>query len=109
MKKMLATLVAVFAMVILVNAQTASQPENKMMKKDCIMMKDGKVWQTKDGNTSELTTDVTLSNGTVVSADGNVKTKDGKTTMLKDGDCVWMDGKMTHMAMKKKEGKPTGG
>jgi hypothetical protein len=109
MKKMLATMVAVFAMVILVHAQTASQPEKKSMKKDCIMMKDGKVWQTKDGNTAELTSDVTLPNGTVVSADGNVKTKDGKTTMLKDGDCVWMNGKMTHMAMKKKDGKQSKG
>jgi len=101
-------LVAILA-IITVNAQNADQAQKKTMKKDCIMMKDGKVWQTKDGQTAELQQDVTLANGTVVMKDGNVKTKDGKTTMLKDGDCVWMDGKMTHMAMKKKEGKPTGG
>ena len=108
MKKMLAMLVAFFA-VVLVNAQTANQAQAKPMKKDCITMKDGKVWQTKDGKTAELQEDVTLPNGTVVMKDGNVKTKDGKTTMLKDGDCVWMNGKMTHMAMKKKDAKPTGG
>jgi len=107
MKKMLAMLVAVFA-VALVNAQNADQA-HKSMKKDCIMMKDGKVVQMKDGNTTDVTGDVTLTNGTVVSADGTVKTKDGKTSKLKDGDCVWMNGKMTHMAMKKKEAKQTKG
>lgn len=107
MKKMLAMLVAVFA-VVLVNAQNADHG-HKTMKKDCIMMKDGKVVQMKDGNTTELTGDVTLSNGTVVSKDGTVKTKDGKTSMLKDGDCVYMNGKMTHMAMKKKDTKSSKG
>ena len=102
---MLAMLVAVFA-VVLVNAQDTHK---NTMKKDCIMMKDGKVMQTKDGNTTELTDDVTLPNGTVVSKDGTVKTKDGKTSMLKDGDCVYMNGKMTHMAMKKKDAKPSKG
>ena len=105
---MLAMLVAVFA-VVLVNAQTADQSHTKSMKKDCIMMKDGKVMQMKDGNTTELSGDVTLENGTVVSKDGTVKMKDGKTKMLKDGDCVYMNGKMTHMAMKKKDTKPSKG
>jgi uncharacterized protein with FMN-binding domain len=108
MKKMLVMLIAVFA-IVTVNAQNADQAQKKEMKKDCITMKDGKVWQTKDGQTTELQQDVALENGTVVSKDGNVKTKDGKTMMLKDGDCLWMNGKMTHMAMKKKEGKATGG
>jgi len=107
MKKMLAMLVAVFA-VVLVHAQNADQGHKKMMK-DCIMMKDGKVVQMKDGNSTDVTSDVTLSNGTVVSADGTVKTKDGKTSKLKDGDCVYMSGKMTHMAMKKKDAKPAKG
>ncbi len=31
-----------------------------------------------------------------------MKMKDGKSMMLKDGDCVMMNGKMTHMAMNKK-------
>ncbi|MES1249083.1 MAG: DUF6799 domain-containing protein, partial [Chitinophaga rupis] len=60
-----------------------------------------KVWQIKSGATTEVTDDVTLDSGTVVSKDGTVKTKDGKTVMLKEGDCVWMDGKITHKDMKK--------
>ena len=94
---------------MVIYAQSNAQPENKEMKKDCITMKDGKVWQTKDGKTEELTGDVALTNGTIVMKDGNVKMKDGSTKMLKDGDCVWMDGKMTHMAMKKKPAKSSGG
>jgi hypothetical protein len=44
--------------------------------------------------------------GTIVMTDGTVKMKSGKTKMMKDGDCVYMDGKMTKssksMAMDKK-------
>ena len=108
MKKMLVMLMAC-CMGIVMYAQSNDQAEKKMMKKDCITMKDGKVWQTKDGKTAELSEDVTLPNGTVVMKDGNVKMKDGTMKMLKDGDCVWMEGKMTHMTMKKKPAKTTGG
>lgn len=74
--------------------------------KDCVMMKDGKVMVMKDGQKSELTDDMTLSNGTTVMKDGTVKTSDGKTMMLKDGDWVGMDGamgKMGKMKMKDKD------
>ena len=108
MKRMLAMLIALFTIAFVANAQ-ADQSKAKDAKKDCIMMKDGKVWQTKDGSTAELTEDVTLTNGTIVSKDGTVKMKDGTTKTLKNGDCVYMDGKMTHMAMKKKDAKATGG
>ncbi len=73
--------------------------------KDCVMMKDGKVMVMKDGQKSELTDDMTLSNGTTVMKDGSVKTSDGKTMMLKDGDCVWMDGKMGKMDKMKMKAK----
>lgn len=97
------------AMVVMVNAQVAQDTVTKDMKKDHIVMKDGKLWQIKDGNNSEVLTDITLVNGTIVTKDGNVKTKDGKSEMLKDGDCVWMDGKITHKDLIRKDGKPSGG
>jgi hypothetical protein len=101
MKKLLMMMMGL-AMVVMVNAQ--AQPEQKKdMKKDYITMKDGKVMQSKDGNVAELTEDVTLDNGSVVSKDGTVKMKDGKTVTLKEGDYVWMDGKITHG--KKKDGE----
>ena len=107
MKRMLVTFIAC-CIGMIIYTQGYAQAEKKEAKKDCIMMKDGKLLQTKDGKTAELTEDVTLPNGTVVMKDGNVKMKDGTTKMLKDGDQIWMDGKMTHMSMKK-HAKPSGG
>src|SRR6478735_5005883 len=59
-----------------VSAQdTTGHKMHKMHQmKDCVMMKDGKVMVMKDGQKSELTEDMTLSNGTVVMKDGSVKT-----------------------------------
>jgi len=97
------------AMTVMVYAQAAQDTTTKDMKKDHITMTDGKLWQVKSGNNTEVLADITLDNGTIVTKDGNVKTKDGKSEMLKDGDCVWMDGKITHKDAKKKDGKPSGG
>ena len=69
--------------------------------KDCIMMKDGKLMVEKNGTTSEMAADMTLSNGTVVMKDGTVKTKEGKTMKLKDGQCIYMDGKIKTMSPEK--------
>jgi len=41
--------------------------------------------------------DMTLSNGTKVMMDGTMKSKDGKTMMMKEGDIMYMNGEMTHM------------
>ncbi len=69
--------------------------EHKMsMKKDCVMMKEGKMMVMKDGKTMAMTSDMTMSNGAIVMADGSVKMKDGTTKMIKNGDCMYMDGKM---------------
>jgi hypothetical protein len=69
--------------------------------KDCVMMEDGKMMVMKGGKTMQMDKDMTIQNGTMVMADGNVKWKNGKTAMLKNGDCVYMDGKMTKMDMSK--------
>jgi len=74
----------------------------KMEMKDCVMMKDGKMMVTKKGNTMAMDETMTMANGTMVMADGTVKMKDGKTKMLKNGDCVYMDGKMKMMKMHNK-------
>lgn len=67
------------------------------------MMENGKMMVYKDGNSMPLDKDMTMKNGTTVMQNGEVKMKSGKTKMMKDGDCVYMDGKMGHMAMGKKE------
>ena len=64
------------------------------MKKDCVMMKDGKMMAMKGGKTMAMDQDMTMTNGTTVSTDGTVKMSDGSTKQLKDGDCVYMNGKM---------------
>src|SRR5438128_6980118 len=94
MKKLM---ILAFAFVCTAGAVSAQDSmSHKMHKmgdhkmKDCVMMHDGKVMVMKDGQHSELTDDLTLSNGTTVTKDGTVKTSDGKTTMLKDGDYVEM-------------------
>jgi len=45
---------------------------------------------------------MTMKNGTMVMADGKVKMKNGKTMLLKNGQCVDMNGTITMMPMKKK-------
>ncbi|HYF34954.1 MAG TPA: DUF6799 domain-containing protein [Prosthecobacter sp.] len=60
-----------------------------------IAMKDGKLWVMKDGETSELKETVTLNDGTKVMADGSYTQKDGKKEMLKDGDAITWEGKVT--------------
>ncbi|HXU28574.1 MAG TPA: DUF6799 domain-containing protein, partial [Bacteroidia bacterium] len=39
-----------------------------------------------------ILSDVVLDNGTIVKTDGTVKTKDGKTTLLRTGECINRDG-----------------
>lgn len=72
-----------------------------MKMKDCVMMDEGKMMVMKDGKTMEMDQDMTMKNGTMVMKDGTVKMKNGKTAMLKDGECVYMNGSMSKMKMMK--------
>lgn len=75
--------------------------EHKMGKmQDCVMMEDGKMMTMKDGSTMVMDKDMTMKNGTVVMTDGTVKMKNGKTMKLQNGECVYMNGKMSTMKMK---------
>ena len=71
------------------------------MKKDCVMMKDGKMMTMMNGKMMAMDKDVTMSNGTVCMMDGTCKMKDGKTMMMKEGETCDMDGKMGKMKMNK--------
>ena len=66
----------------------------KHNKKDCVMMKDGKMMVMKDGQTMPMDSDMTMTDGSMVMKDGTMMMKDGSKMMLKDGDRVGMDGKM---------------
>lgn len=89
-------------------SDTAMHHHNGMHKmKDCVAMKDGKMWVMKGGQKSEMMQTMTMTDGTMVMADGTVKNKDGKTWMLKDGEMIDMNGKKM-MKDKMKKAKSDG-
>ncbi len=75
---------------------TPSTPkmEKKLQMPDCVMMKDGKLSLMKSGVVSQLNKDLTLTNGTVIKVDGTVKSTDGSTIKLKEGEAIGLDGKL---------------
>jgi hypothetical protein len=83
--------------------QDTSMSTGKQMKKDCVMMKDGQVMSMKDGQKMKLDQTMTLTNGTTIAPDGTIKWPNGKTAMLKEGQCIYMDGKMGKMKDKMKK------
>lgn len=103
MKKIFIILLAVF-----LSAGAMAQDEkldalqNLKIKqtKDHLMMKDGKMMLIRDGKMVMMYEDMTLANGCIVSSDGTLKTKDGKTRMLLNGDVIDMKGKMTSKKVK---------
>ncbi len=48
----------------------------------------------KDGKVTAMETDMTLPDGTMIMMDGTVKTPEGNTVVLKDGDEVTLQGKV---------------
>jgi Domain of unknown function (DUF6799) len=79
--------------------QDSSMTKMDNNKKDCVMMKDGKMMMMKNGKMMDMDKDMTMSNGTVCMKDGTCKMKNGKTMMMKNGDKCYMDGTMKKMKM----------
>ena len=92
---------ATLALTVVFAAGTVIAEDKDMMKKDHIMMKDGKMMVMKDGKSMMMEKDMTTTDGTKVMQDGTVMMKDGKKMMMKDGDMMMMDGKMMKGEMKK--------
>ncbi len=63
---------------------------NKLANSYCAEMKDGVLRIVQDG--VAISSDVTLSNGTIIKTDGTVLTQDGSKVVLSEGDCVDKDG-----------------
>jgi hypothetical protein len=59
-----------------------------------IMMQAGKMLIVNNGKSVPLKKDKTLSNGTIVTTDGSVRTTDGNVVKLKEGDRVYLDGRL---------------
>jgi len=64
-------------------------------------MKNGRTVVMHEGK--EITTNQTLTDGTIVKTDGIILKKDGSRTMLKEGECMDLDGKVKSKKTKKKE------
>lgn len=77
-----------------------SLDQSKMNKKDCVMMKNGKMLVMKDGKTIDMPAEVKLNDGSVVLKNGTVRMPDGTTKAMKNGDSVDMDGKWEKMEKK---------
>ncbi len=80
-----------------------TEMHQKMQSHDGVIMKDGKLLVTKNGQAAPLTENVTLNDGTIVTPDGTVKKTDGTTVTLKEGDYVTADGKLGNLAQWKKQ------
>ena len=68
--------------------------QQKVQDQKVYLMKDGKMYSVEEGVKTELTRNVTLRNGTVVSTTGEVRTADGSTVKLIDGQYADKDGKI---------------
>lgn len=74
--------------------RTHHQYSKTNMNHERYMMKDGKLMSDKNGTKTDVTNDVTLSNGTTITTDGKVTWKNGKTQTLENGEVIDMNGKI---------------
>lgn len=96
-KKMISTMFASLLMVVLSFTATNLSAQTK---KDCCMMKDGKMMHQKDGKMMPMDKDMTMKDGTKCMTNGECIMKDGKKMKMKEGECMGMDGKMDKCEMK---------
>lgn len=73
-------------------AEKKIPPSNEFVK-----MKNGKLWHTKDGTTTELTKEIMLGE-TKIKPDGTVILKDGTTSKLKEDNLVNKNGNVIDVA-----------
>lgn len=76
------------------NSQKMSSSHMNHSKWEAYMIKDGKLMLMKDGKESAVAQNVTLTNGTIISTDGKVTWKDGKSETLKSNQWIGMNGKI---------------
>ncbi|MES2592447.1 MAG: DUF6799 domain-containing protein [Bacteroidota bacterium] len=70
----------------------AGNGSNEHGEKYCAKLKNGKLLVMHEG--TEVTSDITLNNGTKISKDGTVWKKDGAKMVLKEGECVDIEGEV---------------
>lgn len=103
MKKLIILVVMIVMSIASQNAM--AQDKQKFRLQDGVMMKGGKMWVKKNGEKSEMTTDMTMSNGTKVTTNGTVVMTDGSTRILENGEMITMDGVWMDRKTKIKDNK----
>lgn len=102
MKKILLTFAA-----ILLTCGVFAQTESKNNKPashrhpNGYMIKDGRLMQVKDGNIMLIEKDITLSNGTILMADGNYTVKGKSKAKLNDDEYIDPNGNLVSGAQPK--------
>jgi len=97
MKKMLLVSMSLIMLTgtLVAQSQQAEQKtqQNAVVKKEHMMMKDGKMVHNMDGKEMQMQNDMQLKNGTTIHPDGTYQLKNGKQLHLRDGQCMDMNGR----------------
>ena len=96
--------VAIFMLLLFLSAPNAAEM-------DGVMMRNGKMMIVKHGKPAmPMDEDITVGDGTVISADGNVKLKGGREFRMRNGQVMMRDGHLMKggmpTAMAPAEGNP---
>ena len=75
--------------------KTAAQVARDSQTDYCLMQDGHMMTRMKDGQTTPMAENMTMSNGTLVKTDGTCTMPNGTKTTMKNGQCVMMNGKMT--------------
>lgn len=66
----------------------------RSMNHEYYMMKDKEVWHYQDSLSKQLTEDVILNDGTIITPNGDIILKNGKRKTLSNGQCVDLSAKV---------------
>lgn len=103
------SVLASLLVMILFLAPTVSQAQvsnDSIAMQNCIMMRDGKMLKMEDGKVTEMGKAATMKNGTKVKMNGEYTLSDGTKKMLKEGECMYMDGMVAQCGMNQHDVKP---
>ena len=85
---------AAYAQTAVPKKARAAQPSSQSAKGYCLM-KDGNMLLVKNGEMAPMTVTLTMGDGSLCMPDGTCQRKDGTTVMLKEGQSMLMNGKIT--------------
>ena len=63
------------------------------MSEDMVMMKDGRMMVTRNGETMPMEEELTMADGTKVMPNGQVLMSDGTARMMQEGEAMLLEGK----------------